>query len=80
MTNLSGLITLIGSLGIVTSLVGIMIYGTLGYILGGPRITTKRSLAFDTGIRNEAAALLIATRAFSDQPNVAVVVVVFGMM
>ncbi|MBV9667696.1 MAG: hypothetical protein JO327_06155 [Nitrososphaeraceae archaeon] len=57
-----------------------MIYGTLGYILGGPRIATRRSLAFDTGMRNEAAALLIATSSFSDQPNVAVVVVVFGMM
>ena len=78
-TNLSGLVTLIGSLGIITSLVSIMIYGTLRYILGGPRIATKRSLAFDTGIRNEAAALLIATRSY-DRSNVAVVVVVFGMM
>jgi BASS family bile acid:Na+ symporter len=79
-TNLSGLVTLIGSLGIITSLVSIMIYGTLGYILGGPGVATKRSLAFDTGMRNEAAALAIATLSFSDQPNVAVVVVVFGMM
>ncbi|MDF0682417.1 MAG: hypothetical protein P0116_15785 [Candidatus Nitrosocosmicus sp.] len=78
-TNLNGLVALIGSLGIVTSLVSVMIYGTIGYVLGGPQIATKRSLAFNTGIRNEAAALLIATRAFSDQPNVAVVVVVFGM-
>jgi predicted Na+-dependent transporter len=38
------------------------------------------TLAFDTGMRNEAAALSIATLSFSDQPNVAVVVVVFGMM
>ncbi len=79
-TNLSGLVTLIGSLGIITSLVSVVIYGTLGYILGGPRIATKRSLAFDTGVRNEAVALLIATRIFSDQPNVAVVVAVFGII
>lgn len=31
-------------------------------------------------MRNEAAALFIATISFSDQPNVAVVVVVFGMV
>jgi BASS family bile acid:Na+ symporter len=79
-TNLSGFITLIGSLGIITSLVSIIIYGMLGYVLGGSRIAIKRSLAFDTGVRNEAAALLIATQSFSDQPNVAIVVVVFGMM
>jgi len=79
-TNLRGLVTLIGSLGIITSLVSVMIYGTLGYILGGPGFATKRSLAFDTGMRNEAAALFIATGSFYDQPNVAVVVVVFGMM
>ena len=40
---------------------------------------TKRSLAFDTAIRNDAVALLIATQSFSDHPNVAVVVVVFGL-
>ena len=60
MTNLSGLVTLIGSLGIITSLVSVMIYGTLGYILGGPWIATKRSLAFNTGTCNEAAALFIS--------------------
>jgi bile acid:Na+ symporter, BASS family len=70
---------ILGTLGIIISLVSVMIYGTLGYILGGPRIPTKRSLAFDTAIRNDAAALLIATQSFSDHPNVAVVVVVFGL-
>ena len=70
---------IIGILGIFISLVSVMIYGTLGYILGGPRIPTKRSLAFDTAIRNDAVALLIATQSFSDHPNVAVVVVVFGL-
>ncbi len=79
-TNLNGLLTLLGSLGIVTSIVDVIIYGMFGYILGGSQIGTKRSLAFNTGLRNEAVALLIASQVFSDQPNVAVVVVVFGMM
>ena len=80
MTNLSDIYQyIVGTLGIIISLVSVMIYGTLGYILGGPRISTKRSLAFDTAIRNDAVALLIATQSFSDQPNVAVVVVVFGL-
>ena len=70
---------IIGIWGIIISLVSVMIYGTLGYILGGPRIPTKQSLAFDTAIRNDAVALLIATQSFSDHPNVAVVVVVFGL-
>ncbi len=79
-TNLSDIYHyIIGTFGIIISLVSVMIYGILGYILGGPRTPTKRSLAFDTAIRNDAVALLIATQSFSDHPNVAVVVVVFGL-
>jgi hypothetical protein len=46
----------------------------------GPRIPTQRSLAFDIAIPNDVAALLIATRSFSDHTKVAVVVGVFGLM
>ncbi len=79
-TNLSDIYHyIIGTVGIIISLVSVTIYGILGYILGGPQIPTKRSLAFNTAIRNDAVALLIATQSFSDHPNVAVVVVVFGL-
>jgi bile acid:Na+ symporter, BASS family len=79
-TNLSDIYHyVVGITGIIISIVSVMIYGTLGYILGGPRIPTKRSLVFDTAVRNDAIALLIATQSFSDHPNVAVVVVVFGL-
>lgn len=79
-TNLSDIYHYVaGITGIIIGIVSVMIYGTLGYILGGPRIPTKRSLAFDTAVRNDAIALLIATQSFSDHPNVAVVVVVFGL-
>ena len=68
-----------GTVGIILSLVSVLIYCALGYFLGGPRTSNKRSLAFDTAIRNDAVALLIATQSFSNQPNIAVVVVVFGL-
>ncbi len=80
MTNLNDIYHYVmGTVGIIISLISVLIYCALGYFMGGPGTSSKRSLAFDTAIRNDAVALLIATQSFSDQPNVAVVVVVFGL-
>jgi predicted Na+-dependent transporter len=79
-TNLSGLIALFGSLGIITSIISVVIYGMAGYAFGGPKIDTKRSLAFDSAVRNGGLGILLAAQAFSHQPKVAVMVVVFGII
>jgi BASS family bile acid:Na+ symporter len=48
----------------------------IGYALGGPAPTTRTVLALGTGQRNIAAALLIATQNFPDEPRVVVMLLV----
>ena len=48
----------------------------IGYALGGPAPTTRSVLGLGSGQRNIAAALLIATQNFSDQPGVVVMLLV----
>jgi predicted Na+-dependent transporter len=47
-----------------------------GYFLGGPDSGTRRVLGLGTGQRNIAAALLIATSSFPDEPAVVTVLLV----
>jgi BASS family bile acid:Na+ symporter len=79
-TNISGLVSLFGSLGLITSIISVVIYGVLGYVFGGPKIGTRRSLVFDSAIRNGGLGILLAAQAFSNEPKVAVMVVVFGII
>lgn len=79
-TNISGFQSLIGSLGIITSIISVVVYAMLGYIFGGPQIATKRSLAFDSAVRNVGLGLLIAAQVFSNQPIVGVMVATFGII
>jgi bile acid:Na+ symporter, BASS family len=48
----------------------------IGYALGGPAPTTRSVLALGTGQRNIAAALLIGTQNFPDEPGVVVMLLV----
>jgi BASS family bile acid:Na+ symporter len=79
-TNISGFQSLIGSLGIITSIISVVVYAMLGYIFGGPQIGTKRSLAFDSAVRNVGLGLLVAAQVFPNQPNVGVMVATFGII
>jgi BASS family bile acid:Na+ symporter len=47
-----------------------------GYALGGPAPGTRSVLGLGTGQRNVAAALLIATQNFPDEPGVVVMLLV----
>jgi BASS family bile acid:Na+ symporter len=47
-----------------------------GYALGGPAVGTRSVLGLGTGQRNVAAALLIATQSFHDDPGVTVMLLV----
>ena len=66
-TNISGLESLVGSLGIIAGIISVVIYGVLGYVFEGPRIATKRSLSFNSAVPNGGLGLLIASQAFSNQ-------------
>jgi BASS family bile acid:Na+ symporter len=48
----------------------------IGYAIGGPAPTTRSVLGLGTGQRNIAAALLIATQNFPDEPGVVVMLLV----
>jgi bile acid:Na+ symporter, BASS family len=79
-TNLSGLSALFGSLGIITSIASVVIYGLIGYVFGGPKMDTRQSLAFDSAVRNGGLGILLAVQAFSHEPKVVVMVAVFGIV
>jgi BASS family bile acid:Na+ symporter len=48
----------------------------VGYVLGGPELGTRSVLAVGTGQRNVAAALLIATQNFAEEPGVVAMLLV----
>jgi predicted Na+-dependent transporter len=52
----------------------------LGYIFGGPQIATKRSLAFDSAVRNGGLGLLLSAQVFSNEPKVGIMVATFGII
>jgi len=70
--NFRNVLALFGTGAILATLLFIAISVVAGYFLGGPATDTKRVLALGTGQRNLAAAFLIATANFAEQPNVLV--------
>jgi len=55
---------------------------TIGYLLGGPDIRDRETLAFGTGFRNVSAALVVVTVSFTDPTVVFMVLVIafFGII
>jgi predicted Na+-dependent transporter len=78
--NFRNVLALFGTGAIIATLLFIAISVLAGYFLGGPATDNKRVLALGTGQRNLAAALLIATANFADQPNVLVYLAATGLM
>src|SRR5215212_276692 len=70
--NFRNVLALFGTGAILATLLFIAIAVVGGYFLGGPGTDTRQILALGTGQRNLAAAFLIATANFADQPNVLV--------
>jgi BASS family bile acid:Na+ symporter len=78
--NFSNVVALFGTGAILATLLIIAISVVAGYFLGGPATDNKRVLALGTGQRNLAAAFLIATSNFADQPNVLVYLAAAGLV
>jgi len=78
--NFRNVLALFGTGAIIATLLFIAISVLAGYFLGGPATDNKRVLALGTGQRNLAAAFLIATANFADQPNVLVYLAATGLM
>ncbi len=54
--------------------------GGLGYVLGGPEMAGRRTVALTTIVRSSAAALLIADRVYPDQPLVAATILTYSVV
>ena len=70
---------MLGTFGSGAAAVGVVFVSlslAVGYALGGPAPTTRSVLGLGTGQRNIAAALLIATQNFPDEPGVVVMLLV----
>jgi predicted Na+-dependent transporter len=78
--NFRNVLALFGTGAILATLLFIAISVVAGYFLGGPGTDTKRVLALGTGQRNLAAAFLIATANFAEQPNVLVYLAAVSLM
>lgn len=52
----------------------------LGYVVGGPETAGRRTVAVTTIVRSSAAALLIASQMYSDQPLVAATILTYSVV
>ena len=78
--NFRNVLALFGTGAILATLLFVAISLLGGYLLGGPSTDTKRVLALGTSTRNLAAAFIIATGSFADQPNVLVYLAAAGLV
>jgi BASS family bile acid:Na+ symporter len=76
--NIDKVLQVFGTLGILAGLLFIALGLGTGWLLGGSNADTKRVMALGTGQRNIAAALVVASRSFSD-PKVVVMVIVVAI-
>ncbi len=52
----------------------------IGYLLGGKDVRTRSVLGLGTAQRNLAAALVVATANFADDPEVTIMVLTLGLV
>jgi BASS family bile acid:Na+ symporter len=74
--NSADMLGTFGSGAVALGVVFVTLTLAVGYALGGPAPTTRSVLGLGTGQRNIAAALLIATQNFPDEPGVVVMLLV----
>jgi BASS family bile acid:Na+ symporter len=75
-TNLSRMLDILGTRGILAGIVFVVFGYAIGQLLGGPGLDTRRVLALGTSQRNIAAALVVGGQNFADPLVVLMVVVV----
>jgi BASS family bile acid:Na+ symporter len=74
--NFSAMLGTFGSGAVAVAVLFVALSTAIGYALGGPAPGTRSVLGVGTGQRNVAAALLIATQNFPDEPGVVVMLLV----
>jgi BASS family bile acid:Na+ symporter len=78
--NLSSIIGVIGTGGILAIAIFLVVSLACGYLLGGREAGTRSVLGLGTAQRNLSAAFLVAAQNFSDDPNVLVMVMVASVV
>jgi bile acid:Na+ symporter, BASS family len=74
--NIGSLLGTIGTGAVAVAVAFVAILLSVGYALGGPAAGTRSVLGLGTGQRNVAAALLVATQNFPEEPGVTVMLLV----
>ena len=77
--NIDKILKVFGTYGILAGLLLTAFGVGIGWLLGGRNVETKRVMALGTGVRNAAAALVVASQSFDD-PKVVVMVVVIAVV
>jgi BASS family bile acid:Na+ symporter len=77
--NINNVLAVFGTRGILAGLLFIAVGFSMGWLLGGPGMDTRRVLALGTAQRNIAAALVVGSQSFRD-PKVVVMVVVVAIV
>ena len=77
--NINNVLAVFGTRGILAGLLFIAVGFSMGWLLGGPGMDTRRVLALGTAQHNIAAALVVGSQSFRD-PKVVVMVVVVAIV
>jgi predicted Na+-dependent transporter len=80
LANLNPILAVFGSSGILAVLLFLSSCFVTGYLLGGRQDPIRLVFGFGTAQRNLAAALLVATANFADNPDVIVMILVLGLV
>jgi predicted Na+-dependent transporter len=78
--NFNNVISLFGSGGLLASLILVVIALGGGYLLGGSGASNRWVQSLGAGQRNIAAAMVVATMNFSEDPNVLVMIIVYSVI
>ena len=78
--NLSAIVKIIGTTGLLAALLFLLSCFVSGYLLGGRQDAIRQVVALGTAQRNLAAALAVATANFSEDPAVIVMILVLGLV
>ena len=79
-TYWTSLVGIFGSFGILTSLILIIFALIVGYLLGGPEKSTKRTMALSTIARNAAVASMVVISNFPTYDQAMIMVLVFSIL
>ena len=80
LSNLSAMLDIVGTGGFIAALLFLAGTFAIGYFLGGKDAQTRSVLGLGTAQRNLAAALVVATANFADNPDVTMMVLTLGLV